>query len=251
MQSLKLKSKILIDFFGKDTIEIEELKDRDELGILGNGAKIDKKEAAILQDDLSTLFELCPTMMELSLENIDISNISISRILKECSASEIYFEGSEEYFSRLKNETVNLSNVTIQNLGLDDKAEISEFDVFEQLKTDKQFSLSPTIDINDLETALKYVDISEIKIKVRTQNDLKKISDLSNNSNAWVDIDIHDLKSIQEISNFFKVDISISDMSELSLDDIEELEKHCTLGKVSICQESNDLRFRRCNITRS
>ena len=107
------------------------------------------------------------------------------------------------------------------------------------------------VDIEDLETALKYIDISDIKMKVRTQNDLKKISDLSNNSNAWVDIDIHDLKSIPEISNFFGVDISISDMSELSLDDIEKLEKHCTLGKVSIYQESNDLRFRRCNITRS
>ena len=239
MQSLKLKSKTLIDFFGKDTIEIEELDDLNELIILGNGTTIDKQEATLLQDDLSTFFKFFPTMMEFRLDNIDMSNISIARILKECSASEISFDGSDKYFSQLRNTTINLSDLTIENLGLDAKQEISEFDMFEQLKTAKQFSLSPTIDIEDLETALKYIDIFEIKIKVRTQNDLEKILDLSNNSNILIDVDINDLKSIPEIPTLFTVDISVSDMSELSLDDIESLEKHCNLGRVSIQQESN------------
>lgn len=239
MKSLKLKSKTLIDFFGKDTIEIKELEDLNELIIFGNGTMIDKEEATLLQDDLSTFFKIFPTMMEFRLDNIDISNISISRILKECSASEISFDGSDKYFSQLRNTTINLSDLTIENLGLDAKQEISEFDMFEQLKTDKQFSLSPTIDTEDLETALKYIDISEIKIKVRTQNDLEKILDLSNNSNILIDIDINDLKSIPEISTLFTVDISISDMSELNLEDIENLEKYCNLGRVSIHQESN------------
>lgn len=241
MQSLKLKSQTLIKIFGKDTIEVKELENMNELIIVGEGNKIDEQEAILLQDDLSIIFKLLPNMIEFRLENIDISNISIARILKECPTSEISFEGSEEYFAQLRNTKINLSDLSKDYLALDDKVEISEFDVFEQLKTNKQFSLMPTIDVQELETALKYIEIDEIKIKARTQSDIEKIMQLSKGANISINIDISDLKMISEIPESFQIDISISDMSELSLEDIENLEKKHHINNVLIEQESNEL----------
>lgn len=241
MQSLKLKSQTLIKIFGKDTIEVKELENMNELMIVGEGKEIDEQEARLLQEDLSTIFALCSNIIRMGLENIDIRNISIDKILKESPTSEISFEGSEEYFAQLRNTKINLSDLSKDYLALDDKVEISEFDVFEQLKTNKQFSLMPTIDIEELETALKYIEIDEIKIKARTQSDIEKIMQLSKGANISINIDISDLKLISEIPESFQIDISISSMSELSLEDIENLEKKYHLNNVLIQQESNEL----------
>lgn len=242
MQPLKLKSQTLIRTFGKDTIEAEELEDMYELMVVGDGEKIEMQEAKLLQDDLSAIFQLCPEIMRVGLDNIDMSNISIDKIVKESSASKISFEGSEKYFEQLKSTKVNLSNLTKDYLALDDKKEITEFDLFEQLKTSKQFFLIPTIDVEELEIALKYIDISEIKIKARKQSDIEKIRQLSRGTNISINMDISDLKLISEIPNSFQVDISISDMSELSLEDIEKLEGNYPLNNVLIQQESNRLK---------
>lgn len=242
MQLLKLKSQILIKTFGKDTIETEELEDMYELMIVGERDKIDMKEAILLQDDLKSIFQLRPEIMRVGLGNIDMSNISIDRILKESPTSEIFFEGSEEYFMQLKNTQVNLSDLTKDYLALDDKQEVTEFELFEQLKTSKQFSLMPTIDAEELETVLKYIDIDEIKIKARTQSDIEKIMRLSRGTNVSINIDISDLKLISEIPDSFQLDVSISDMSELNLEDIEELEGKYHLSNILIQQESNGLK---------
>lgn len=242
MELIKLKSKTLIEFFEKDTItaaELDEIRELDELNVSGNGERIDIQEAMLLQEDLSAFFRAMPDMMELRLDNIDMSNISIDKILKECSASEISFDGSEEYFSKLRNTKVNLSDLTRQDLSLDDKQEISEFDLFDILKANKQFSLLPVVDIDDLQTVLKYIDISDIRIKVRNIEDLKKVISLSDNKNIEIDIDINDFKKISEIDDNIKVNVVITDMSELTLDEVEELEERYNLNKITIYQPSN------------
>lgn len=134
---------------------------------------------------------------------------------------------------------IEISNITKESLGLMKKKEITEEDISEQLEILKEFLMYPTIDVEDIDLISKYCDISEMRIKVRNENDLKKISELSDNSNLVIEIDIYDLNEVSEIPEYFEVDISIKNMSQLSLEKIAEIEKKCCLGQVVIDQESN------------
>ena len=239
MDKLKLKSKTLIKYFKKDTITAKELEKMEKFILNENGEKIDKQEAELFQEDLYAIFKAIPNIKEIQLNGIDMGNISIPKILKESPISEISFDDSDKYFIQLVTNKVKISELMKEKNFLYKKDKISEFDVFEALKIFKKYHGFPTVEVEDLELVLKYIDISEIRIKVRTQSDVDKIEELAEKSKTTLVFDTADLKNIEKIPKSFSVDVSIHDMSELGLDDIENLEKKFNLSKVLIQHKMN------------
>ena len=166
-----------------------------------NGEKIDKQEAELFQEDLYAIFKAIPNIKEIQLNGIDMGNISIPKILKESPISEISFDDSDKYFIQLVTNKVKISELMKEKNFLYKKDKISEFDVFEALKIFKKYHGFPTVEVEDLELVLKYIDISEIRIKVRTQSDVDKIEELAEKSKTTLVFDTADLKNIEKRKN--------------------------------------------------
>lgn len=238
MKIIKLMNPTLIKSYGKDTLSASDFENITKIQISGDGSKMDTYDARTFEADLLSIFKLAPATYEIQLKDIDMTNISINWLLKEVPYIRMSFPGSDDIFKKLKNTEVNFSNLTRSAFGFDDDAIVNELDLFENLKIQKRFNLLPIVDVKDLDLILKYIDISEIKIKIRTPEDFEKIESLANGPKIELCLSVNDLKRIENLRNKFNynINLNINDMSELSIEDLEFLNGY-NINLISIEQD--------------
>ena len=244
MLPLNLKSRTLIEFMGKNVITEEDLEDVSSITIY-NKEKMDEAEVKLFEEDLFALLKEAPFISDLQLYGIEAENISVDRLLKESPTEKISFAWSTELFENLKGKELEVSQFTRTMLVFDEGESITEYDLFEKLKTCKAFNINPIIDIHDLDTVLKYIDISEIEVKIRNTADLEKLNTLSNNSSAKLNIDMSDIATIDGLQGDMSksINLSINNMPELDIEKLELMETQYNLNQIYMGKEyksSND-----------
>lgn len=243
MLPIELNSKILIDFFKQIRIDFNSICYEDKLIISNNKVPVSEKEMSYFETDLMFLLSQMQNIDILKLHNIPLRECFWKEMIKQTYASEISFDGSETFFDRIKTNYLDLSNVTRYSLDCNKEQKVSEFEYFQSLKIGKQHHITPVIDINDLEIALKYINISDIKVKIRDEKDFEQLKLLVPNRESKIFIDIFDLENIPALKNNknYTINLDIRTMAELSIKELETLEQFYKLDKVSINQEPNSI----------
>lgn len=243
MKNIKLESRTLIKYFGKAEIfedEISAIKTEQYLSINGYATPIDKTEAKLFQKDLSKMFKVLPDLQVIQLDGIDMKNISIPKLVKECPTQlkYMYFDGSEKYFDKLKNTKVSVSDKLKEILQFKKNEQVSEFDLANVLKVYKQYNVKGDMSAEDIDFLLKYIDLTDIgRIEIKSQEEVDKVLGLLKENdikNMKFKIAPENLKNIQNIPQNFVVDVNIKSVKDLSTKELNDAQKKMNIKAIEI-----------------
>lgn len=198
----------------------------ERITIDGNGKKLTKTDVDSLHKELASIFNSSYNIDDIKLENIDMSNVSIPKLLKDSPTCNIEFSGSSQYMENLKNKKVHISKEaqnSILFLDTNSNQNVSEYDLFTCLKASQGLNVYPSITVDDAETILKYTDPSKIFINAKTQEELDKISNKFKDTNVLVKINSNDIHSISHTPENCKINVYTPNVASFNYDDINKL----------------------------
>ena len=236
-EKIKLKSKVMIEYFdGHDEISKDELNGNcDFSGLERYEGYLEEKK--LLEEDILSLIMLAGEDLEIvSLPNgLETLN---SEILKETYTH--YFDGFEEIFEKMQNTPVELSqnNTGIFcNVLVNENEEISEYDMFKWVKIYLENDIEMSeLTVYEFEMFDKYIphDI-KVGVIVKNEEELKKVSNIPENVELIMTIEM--LKQMEEIDSNPKINLSIDNMSELTVEELLELKLKYNISKINIQSE--------------
>ncbi len=230
MKKVNFKSHLLKKSLKRKHITFEELEDMDEFMIDGRGVLFTRKELRNIKNDLEYIFEaIKENASEISI--ISCPTFLRDYIIKNASTEEIYFAGYEDYFDTLKQQQIDISDEFKKSFA--DSSTVTEYELFQYIKTSQYLDLKPVITLKDFETIQKYANISDFKIKIENEQEYQSLLEIAGNEKVEVLINkniIHDVSTKQsKIPQNIDFIIEIKDMSELS-----EAELNSISSKVNI-----------------
>lgn len=163
---INLKSNLLIKLFGKDEVSLEELQEKEEFVLDGQGIAFTEEEIENIKSDLAYVFEeLKERVCELSIGNCPDSMRDY--VIKNAPTTEIYFEGRDE----LTENEVDVSDEFKKSCGDIE----TEYDLFDYIKTAQSIDLKPLITLKDIDLIQNYANISDFKIEIENEQEYQAL----------------------------------------------------------------------------
>ena len=253
-ESYKLKSNTMIELYrGNSEITFENINDSD-LNQDTNLESISDEEKKLVEEDVFNIAKLAGDNINKVVFPKGI-NIDSSRALKELYTSNIVFDGSSEIFDKMKeNKIENIDgNVIdlIKEQHITKDKELSEYVIFCGIKNlcraGDIFSLNFS-SAKEYECCCKYIPNDyeyEISIRVNTVDEFKLLDELKNNGkdskNMYLSIDKSVLDHVDNVDEKYRVDCIIENMSELSIDELNELKEKCDIKDICILSEQKSI----------
>lgn len=225
MQEIKLKSNLIKNSLGKDSVTEEELEWLDILNISQNDNKdLSKEELENITYDLDNIFEkISFRFREVKLQNCSDEIYEI--VMRESSVDDINVDGSMEHLFNLQKKDVKISNEFRKYMA----DESNELSVFKYCKIIKFIEVEPAVEISDLETITKYTKLENLIISIKSKEDYNVINKMLEDKDIKIKlkIDIDVLNEIKkELDSNEKIArkiIELDDISKFSVEDAKEL----------------------------
>ena len=233
---IKLKSKTLIEYFGKGEFTDEEIDKIDSINLI-NENPVEQDDIEAFREDLIKIAKANTYLSEIAI-NASSEVIPVEELLKNTPTENISFIGSEDIFAKMKDNKIEISNQLRRGLSLE--ADASEYDLFETLSVIKAYnSTIPTVDTKDLETVLKYIDIEDIKVHINSKEDYDSIQKYTSGKNIKLDVDIGTLKNTDQLwaNNSTQIYLNVNKVKDLSRDELDMLSKNYNIKDIYMGNE--------------
>ncbi len=235
MEKVNLKSNLLIKLFGKNEVSLEELEERDEFILDGEGIDFTEDEIENIKSDLSYVFkELKERICEIYIGNCP--DFMRDYVIKNAPTTEIYFEGR----LNLTENEIEISEGFKNSCG-DIK---TEYELFEYIKTAQNIDVKPVITLKDINLIQKYANISDFKIKIESEEEFQTLLQIAGDENIEI-ITSKDLiqklfTSGYEIPSNFDFHLEIDNMSQLSEKELDSISDKVNIKSIYIFSKSNE-----------
>ena len=246
MEEINLKSNLLIKLFGKSAITFDEMQEIEEFLLDGEGIAFSDEEINNIQSDLEYVFN----GIKEDLRDISIANCPNSLrdyIIKKAPTENIYFEGYEEFYDKLKENKIEVSDECKKIFG---DQEANEYKLFQYVKTSQLIELKHVITMQDYELIKKYAKLSDFTIKINNMQEYEQL--LTVLENEKVDIIItKDMLGIigdtnNELLSNLNFEIELKDMTELSKENANEIAQRNAVKGVYLLDENGERKEKNC-----
>jgi len=235
MEKINLKSNLLIKLFGKDEVSLEELQEKDEFVLDGQGITFTEEEIENIKSDLAYVFEeLKDRVCELSIGNCP--DLMRDYVIKNAPTTEIYFEGRDD----LTENEIDISDELKKSFG----ERGTEYDLFDYVKTCQNVDLKPVITLKDYDIIQKYANISDFKIKIENEQEYQELLQIAGDENVEVLTSKECLQELfasgHEVTSNLEFHLEIEDMSQLSEEELSAISDKVIIKSIYIPAKSDE-----------
>ena len=140
-----------------------------------------------------------------------------------------------------------LSKKTLNSLFVfktDELNALSEEKLIELINNNRYWNRKIDVDINDVEKMLKFIDIKEMNINIESTSDLQRLGSILKNGQARINVDINNIKNIDNLFMNIKynINLGIKNFAELDLNELSSLQRKyfidCIYIKPEIVEEN-------------
>lgn len=235
MEKINLKSNLLIKLFGKDEVSLEELQEKEEFVLDGQGIAFTEEEIENIKSDLAYVFEeLKERVCELSIGNCPDSMRDY--VIKNAPTTEIYFEGRDE----LTENEVDVSDEFKKSCGDIE----TEYDLFDYIKTAQSIDLKPLITLKDIDLIQNYANISDFKIKIENEQEYQALLQIAGDENVEILTNKDFLQKLftsgHEVPANLDFHLEIDNMSQLSEEELSSSSDKVSIKSIYIPAKSDE-----------
>jgi len=243
MDRIILKSNLVINLLGKREVTLEDIQDIDELLLDGSGINFSATEMDNIKHDLQYIF----ASIKENAGDITFTNCPDSireYIIKNAPTEDIYFEGYEEFFDELKENHVSISEQFQKYLG--DDSDLTEYEVFQYVKTSQIIDLKPVITVSDLDLIQKYGNISDFQVKVESLEEYEQvISLLGNEPESSIIVDKNIMQQIIDgkanILPTTNISLQVESMTEVTPEQLSYFCDNLNVANVRVSYGPNEI----------
>lgn len=243
MDKIILKSNLVINLLGKREVTLEELQDIDELLLDGSGINFFATEIENIKQDLKYIF----ASIKENASDISFVNCPYcikEYIIKNAPTEDIYFEGYEEFFAKLKENKVTISEEFQKYFT--DTTGLTEYEVFQYIKTSQLIDLQLVITVKDLELVGKYGDFSDFKVKIESLEEYEQVVNLIGNVSESSFIINKDLiqQLIDEKYNILptrNISLQVESTTEVTPEQLSYFSENINLSDIRVSYGLNDI----------
>ena len=235
MERINLKSNLLIKLFGKDEVSLEEIQERDDFILDGQGISFTEEEIENIKSDLTYVFEeLKERVCELYIGNCP--DFIRNYVIRNAPTTEIYFEGRDD----LRENEIAVSDEFEESCG----GIRTEYDLFDYVKTCQNIELKPVITLKDVDLIQKYANISDFKIKVENEQEYQALLQIAGDENVEVLTSKECLQELftsgHDVPSNLVFHLEIDNMSQLSEKELTSISDKVNIKSIYIPATSNE-----------